>query len=500
MWAAAEPWPLFDAALTRRIEARALARSPEHALMARAGLGVARLALALAPHARRIGVLAGPGNNGGDGLIAALHLARLGREVRVLHLAETQRLPADAADARRQLLQAGLSVVPDIDALADSDLLIDALLGLGATRAPAGVIAQAIEWANGQPRPTLAVDLPSGLHADSGALLGARAVRARWTLSLLTLKPGLFTAHGRDHAGQVWLDTLDQRDDETPFAWLGPAVAPPQGSFVARRHAQHKGSFGDLFVVGGAAGMQGAAWLAAGAALKAGAGRVYVSPLSPMALAPARPELMLREQLWLADATTLAGATVVCGCGGGTAIEAALPALIARAGRLVLDADALNAIARDAGLQTALVARAARGLATVLTPHPLEAARLARSTAAAVQADRLQVAASLSQRFGAVVLLKGSGSLIAAPGQLPWINASGDARLAAPGSGDVLAGWIGGLWAQGPGTGEGAWTAARAAAWLHGRAADRQRELHPGRAGLPLCAGDQIDAMVAALG
>jgi hydroxyethylthiazole kinase-like uncharacterized protein yjeF len=498
--AATEPWPLFDAAQTRRIESRLLARCAPHALMARAGLGVARLALALAPHAQRIGVMAGPGNNGGDGLIAALHLTRRGRQVQVLHLADAQRLPADAADARRQLQDAGVPVVHDIDALDDAELLIDALLGLGASRAPAGAIANAIEWTADRTVPILAVDLPSGLNPDNGSLLGASAIRAHSTLSLLTLKPGLFTAQGRDHAGAVWFDALDQADGEAPAAWLGSASAPPHNGFEPRRHAQHKGSFGDLFVVGGAAGMQGAAWLAAGAALKAGAGRVYLSPLAPTTPAPARPELMLREQVWLAEAGALDAATVVCGCGGGSAVETVLKSLLDHAGRLLLDADALNAVARDASLQAALAARTGRGQATVLTPHPLEAARLAGCTVAAVQADRLRLATTLSRRFGAVVLLKGSGSVIAAPGQAPWINASGNAALATPGSGDVLAGWIGGLWAQRAGSLESAWTAARAAAWLHGHAADLHRSRHVRSGSLPLCASDLIDAMAAALG
>ncbi len=245
--------------------------------------------------------------------------------------------------------------------------------------------------------------------------------------------------------------------------------------------------------------MQGATWLAARAPLTAGARRDYHSPLDPPPMPPIQPELMQRGQVWLTKDATLQRATVVCGCGGGAEVQAVLPPLIDRAGRLVLDADALNAVARDAGLQSRLEARGARGLSTVLTPHPLEAARLAGSSAAAVQADRLGVADRLAHRFGAVVLLKGSGTVITAPRRPPWINASGNATLAAPGSGDVLAGWIGGLWGQLPDTAEGAWFAARAAAWLHGHAADLQAAARPAGDRLPLRASDLIDAMAAAM-
>ena len=498
--AGADACPLHDAEHTRRLEAAALAAAEPHALMARAGHATARLALALVPHARRIVVLAGPGNNGGDGLIAALHLRRAGVAVQVVHRADRQRLPADAADAWRQAEAAGLPIGTDLRALAGADLLIDGLLGLGARRAPDAPIAQAIEAANACGAPVLAIDLPSGLSADHGRLLGAQALQARWTLSLLTLKPGLFTAEGRDHAGEVWFDDLGVAGDD-PVAWLGAWGHPPAPGLQPRRHAQHKGSFGDVFVVGGAPGMGGAAGLAARAALTAGAGRVYLSPLDDGNGLPPWPELMQRPRAWQAEPPALQRATVVCGCGGGAAVAAVLPPLLDHAGRLVLDADALNAIAHDAGLQARLAARGAAGAITVLTPHPLEAARLLGCGTGQVQADRLGRARQLAETTGAIVLLKGSGSVIAAPGRLPWINASGNARLATPGSGDVLAGWIGGLWAGQPQDDAGAaWFATRAAAWLHGHAADRAQAIRPGAAHLPLRAGDLIDAMAAAVG
>ena len=200
---------------------------------------------------------------------------------------------------------------------------------------------------------------------------------------------------------------------------------------------------------------------------------------------------MTRAQWWHEAPTVLAATTVVCGCGGGADVRQALPPLLSHAARLVLDADALNALANDAALQALLRQRSARGLATVLTPHPLEAARLLACTTADVQSDRLAAAKALSVRLGATVLLKGSGTVIAAPTGVPWVNSSGNAALATAGSGDVLAGWVAGLWAQQPLALAGA--IAAAAAWQHGRAADRFADRLPGR---PLRAADLIEAMV----
>lgn len=479
------PRPLHDVAASRSAETAALALAPPFTLMQRAGDAVARLALALAPHARRFTVLAGPGNNGGDGLVAATRLHRAGRPVQVVLFADAARLPADAAMALRDARATGVPIADTWDGEA-GDLAIDALLGLGTNRAPDGRIAEAIARLNGTRVPVLAVDLPSGLHADTGQPLGATAVRAGTTLALLTLKPGLFTAQGRDFAGAVWFDTLEV-SAAGATAWLGGPPAPAR-----RAHGSHKGSYGDVAVVGGAAGMTGAAWLAATAALAAGAGRVYCSLLDPQAplLLPGQPALMARARWWTAAPALLNASTVACGCGGGDAVREALPPLLAHGGRLVLDADALNAVASDTGLQTSLQSRAARGRETVLTPHPLEAARLLDITAVAVQADRLRAVAQLAERFGAVVVLKGSGSVIAAPGQLPTINPSGNALLATAGTGDVLAGWLAGLWAQGG----SAHAAALAAVWQHGHAADLAAAADRGR---PLLAGELITALQA---
>jgi hydroxyethylthiazole kinase-like uncharacterized protein yjeF len=224
--------------------------------------------------------------------------------------------------------------------------------------------------------------------------------------------------------------------------------------------------------------MAGAALLAASAALGAGAGRVFVATLDA-SIAPLdllQPELMFRRP----ESLDLSAMTVVCGCGGGSAIGTLLPRVLATAQALVLDADALNAIASDGTLQDLLVARGHSGRGTVLTPHPLEAARLLGVTTAAVQADRLAAAAQLAARFGCVVVLKGSGTVVAADHEVPVINTSGNARLATAGTGDVLAGMVGAALAAGQG---GTMAAACEAVWRHGDRADRWPASSPLTAG-----------------
>ncbi len=504
-----DPVALFDSATTRAIEHDALAAQPAHALMERAGLALARLALAMTPHAQCVWVAAGPGNNGGDGLVAARWLHAAGKSVFVTWLGDPAHLPADAAHAHRQARLAGFELhrVPPPES-ARPDLAIDALLGLGQARAPEGDIAAAVMALNRYHlcgTRVLAADLPTGLCGDTGRALGGPVVQADATLALLTAKPGLFTAQGRDAAGEVWLDELGALVD-TRRATARLAGRPQALAALAPRlgaaHASHKGRFGDLLVVGGASGMRGAAALAGLAGLRAGAGRVYLCPLGDdtdgaMTMTSGHLELMTRDWPQVRSAGLGDSATVVCGCGGGDAVRGPLPELISRAVRLVLDADALNAVAADAGLAEQLAARGRRGMPTVLTPHPLEAARLLACDTGTLQADRCGAARQLANRFGAVVVLKGSGSVIAAPGSLPVINPTGNARLASAGTGDVLAGWIGGCWAT-HGEAEAADARSKAAtvavgsAWLHGWAAQQA----PYGAGLPLTASALIGAMV----
>lgn len=489
---------LFDTAATRRIEQTAAAALPAHTLMQRAGLAVARLAQALAPHARTVWIACGPGNNGGDGLEAASHLQRSGREVVVTWLGHPDSASADTLASWRRAQDAGVQWADTApERLTATDLCIDALLGIGVntqatspSRAPDARLRGCLEALQRSPAPVLAVDLPSGLDADTGQFangftpgLAADVPMSRpsphptlqsppsprHTLSLLTLKPGLFTAAGRDAAGEVWFDGLEVDTSEaSPSGWLsGPAFAAP------RAHASHKGSYGDVAVIGGEGlahrgmGMSGAALLAASAALHSGAGRVLVALLDGdhLQLDTQQPELMFRRF----KALELEQLTVVCGCGGGQAVGQVLIDVITCAARLVLDADALNIIAADKSLQALLVARNKRGQPTVLTPHPLEAARLLGQTTTDIQTHRIAAAEQLAAQFQCVAILKGSGTVIAQPGQAHFINPTGNARLATAGTGDVLAGMVGARLAAGA----SALRAACDAVYAHGLAADQ---------------------------
>lgn len=490
--------PLHGVAATRSLEQQAAAGLAPHTLMQRAGLASARLGLALAPHAQHIWVACGPGNNGGDGLEAAMHLHQWGKNVTVTWLG-AQNQAKVPADALASLMRAHAAGVPFAKTPPPGfDFAIDALLGIGAAPRPphgagqADLLGQWLALLRATAQPVLALDIPSGLDAGTGTDLapesiatGARPERARsrFTLTFLTLKPGLFTAAGRDLAGQVWWDDLGvaPAPAASPDAWLLGQNRAVSRSRAQAAHASHKGSFGDVAIVGGQSGsdgathMSGAALLAGRAALHAGAGRVFVALLGQAALTvdPQQPELMFRSPAAL-DLKTQA---VVCGCGGGESVAGVLPRILSAAPAAVLDADALNAIASDTQLRTQLQARRGRAYRTVLTPHPLEAARLLGSSAATVQADRLAAAQQLAEAFGCVVVLKGSGTVIAAPGEIPAINPTGNARLATAGTGDVLAGMVGALLAGG----YTALDAACSAVFQHGQLADDWPASHPGQ-------------------
>lgn len=511
---------------TRQIEHLTAVALPPHTLMARAGLAVAQLSRAVQPHVRCIWVACGPGNNGGDGLVAATHLHQwtvsTGTGVRVIathdsaNPAFSKTLPPDAQQALSAAREAGLAI--QLEAPAQFDLAIDALLGIGASGPILKDMAHMLSLLRSTPSPVICVDLPSGLDVESGVLQplpdhqpgeGRHLAGPRYTLSLLTLKPGLFTNEGRDAAGEVWYDDLlaVHDPDTSPMARLY-AEAPGTVAPTGRPHASHKGSFGDVLVLGGqdiainGEGMTGAAILAATAALHAGAGRVFVSlmgerPAAEIRYEPLAPELMFRTTQRMLESDLPERATVVCGCGGGAAVAGILPAVLTRSPRLVLDADALNAIARDPVLQALLTQRSQHAWTTVLTPHPLEAARLLAISTETVMHDRLSAAQRLATRFGAICVLKGSGTIVAEAKETPWINASGNGRLATAGTGDVLAGMIGAALAASVSHKNGAsGRRVASAVFQHGKLADNWENTdrqHEGPSGQPtLTAGGLV--------
>jgi ADP-dependent NAD(P)H-hydrate dehydratase / NAD(P)H-hydrate epimerase len=477
---------LYSTTEIRAVEQAAMASLPSGTLMRRAGQAAAKAALELIPapqeHAAVL-VIAGPGNNGGDALEAAYRLAQLGMQVSVLLYADPDK---QSPDSQQALARAKSGAVHFADPSRMSDigstrwaLVIDGLFGIGLARPIAGTQRVLIEIVNALACPILALDTPSGLDADTGAIVGndGIAVRASHTITFIANKPGLHTGHGRDYSGTVQVANLaiEEKHFSLPHAWLNH-VALFGHALRRRPHDTHKGSFGDVAIIGGARGMGGASILAARAAAMCGAGRVYTGFVDQ---APAydsvQPELMCRP----AQDLDFSAATLVVGPGLGisrTAHDLLAQALNAPS-PLVLDADALNLIAAEPGLKQKLTQRKA---GTLLTPHPLEAARLLAMSGAEIQADRLAAARELARRFDATIVLKGSGTVVARPDGDVVVNPTGNPALATAGTGDVLSGICGALLAQHwP-----VWEAALASVWLHGSAADILVEQGVGPVGL----------------
>lgn len=483
--------PLLRVAELRDLESRYAAAQPP--LMARAGHAAAAVAMQmLGKHRSPVLVFAGPGNNGGDAFVLARVLREQGIDVRVVFRGEAEKLPADARQAFAQWRTTDAKVYTDVPA-GDYGLVVDGLFGIGLMRPIAGDYAALIERINGFAGPVLALDIPSGLDANTGCVVGGEAgycVRATHTVSFIAGKPGLYTLDGPDHCGEVMIETLGLPDTNTveyPGALL--TIDDFRSHLTPRPRNTHKGSFGSLAVIGGAHGMTGAALLAGRAALHLGAGRVFVGLLAPMAVDPVQPELMLRSAT---DAMSQATAAII-GPGLGVADDALemMRRIVQRRIQtsadfsLLFDADALNLLA----LHPVLAARVAkRSAPTLLTPHPAEAARLLATTIERVQADRIAAALELARRFNAHIALKGCGTVIAHPDGRWRINTTGNAGLATGGTGDVLSGMTGALLAQ-------HWPADKAlscAVHLHGAAADRLAQ--EGQGPIGLSAGELIPA------
>ena len=478
---------LYRSAGLRRIEA-AHAREP---LMQRAGAAAAAWAAELAIQRERpILVLAGPGNNGGDAFEAARLLRERFFATCVVFAGNPERLPADAAGAWRRFTEAGGTTVDRIPDDGHWSLIIDGLFGIGLARAPAGQYAEWIGLANDAAArdgcPLLALDGPSGLDADTGAAFFP-CIQATHTITFIAAKPGLLTAEGPDHSGEIRVARLGlEPTSEVATDGCRVDLADFSPYLRPRRLNSHKGSFGSAGILGGAPSMVGAAFLAGRAALKLGAGRVYLGLLdpNPPACDLQQPELMLRRPSTLLQADLTA---LVCGPGLGGSLEAItlLDAAIASELPLVLDADALNLVTGEGNLQVAL---ASRGNPAILTPHPAEAARLLECSTPEVQADRIAAAQEIAERYHCHVALKGCGTVLAAVDGRFWVNSTGNPGMATAGMGDVLSGLIVALLAQG-------WPAVSAllaGVHLHGAAADRL--VASGTGPIGLTAGEVIDA------
>jgi ADP-dependent NAD(P)H-hydrate dehydratase / NAD(P)H-hydrate epimerase len=458
---------VYSAAQVRDLDRRAIGvfGIEGYELMCRAGAAALDALCALWPGARTITVLCGPGNNGGDGYVVARLARSRGLGANVVPLGDPRALTGDAGRAYQDYTAEGGRCGPWSPALLEADVIVDALFGTGLARPVSDEAAAMIEGINAAGRPILAVDVPSGLHADTGAVLGL-AVHAEITVTFIGRKQGLYVGEGLDHAGRVILDDLG-----VPAACFDGSI--PVGRLIGedtvlralprRARTSHKGNHGHVLVIGGGPGMPGAARLAGEAALRAGAGLVTLAVhVDNAMIAATRPELMCVGVESPAELAALLGrATVVAagpGLGQGTWADALVNAAIDGGLPLVVDADALNWLA----------AHPRSCDHWVLTPHPGEAARLLGSTAAAVQADRLAAARELQRRYGGVAVLKGAGTIVYPPGGPALVCDRGNPGMAVGGMGDVLTGLIAGVAAQ---CGDLA-LAAQAGVFVHAQAGD----------------------------
>jgi ADP-dependent NAD(P)H-hydrate dehydratase / NAD(P)H-hydrate epimerase len=487
---------------------------PGVVLMESAGRSVVDVLATLVDVPRtRFVVYAGRGNNGGDGFVVARHLANRGAAVDVILVAPAARVTGDAHTHLSACKKSGVDILDGStpEALrtaaargSEADVVIDALFGTGLTREVTDLPAEAIGHVNAHQGLTVAIDVPSGLDADRGVPLGA-CVRADHTVTFAFAKRGLVTAPGFTFSGTLHVVDIGiperlARARGVTAELLGPSVL--QRVAAPRDPLGHKGTHGHLLVVAGSEGKTGAALLCGGAALRAGAGLVTVaSPDSVRSAIDGRvPELMTagygdeRKPDWDALEAHLPGKRAVAvgpGMPTGAAMRGVLAELcrsaLARGLGLVLDADALNHLAAEQTLLDPGSEEAARWR-LVLTPHPGEAARLLGKDTREVQSDRVASAQALAARYGAVVVLKGARTIIAAPDGRLAVNPTGNPGLGTGGTGDVLTGILGALLAQGL----GGFEAACAAAYWHGAAGDRVAEEH-GETGL--MAGDVVEAL-----
>jgi hydroxyethylthiazole kinase-like uncharacterized protein yjeF len=478
---------LYTAAQVRDLDQAAIRTLgiPGYTLMQRAADAAFRALRARWPHARHIVVLCGGGNNGGDGYIVARLAREAGFNVEVMALTVPSG-QGDAARARADWLAAGGTILPASADLPAADVYVDALFGTGLARAVDGAAYRLIERLNASGRPLLALDVPSGLAADTGNVLGI-AVHATATITFVAHKRGLFTGAAADHCGELILDTLGLPETLytlcTADARLLDALEMSRW-LPSRSRGAHKGDFGHVLAIGGERGMGGAIRLAGEAALRVGAGLASVATRAEhvSALNAARPELMAHS---VADAAALdpllQRANVIAlgpGLGQSDWSRALWHAALAAGKPTILDADALNLLANE---PLSLPAN------SVLTPHPGEAARLLGCDTAEIARDRFAAVRALAKRHAAVVVLKGAGSLIARPdGEValcPW----GNPGMASGGMGDVLTGVVAGLLAQGLDP----WRAACLGVGLHAQAGDVAAQA--GEAGL--LASDLFDPL-----
>lgn len=433
----------------QNLEMRAANQLGADTLMKRAGAAAAELIMKRLEDAgveqRRVTLLVGPGNNGGDALACACELREKGAVVNVVLPGGRRPTSALALAQLERWTQAGGTTYDDPYMTEKADCVVDGLFGTGLAKPITGDYLDAVLWFNERQALKVSLDIPSGLNPVTGHWTGSYpGCSADVTITFLCVKSGLYMCEGADAAGEIVLNELDVSVPLSPLSVIGtdefPRVLRP------RVKNSHKGDYGSVAVIGGTDGMIGASILAARAALISGAGRVTLKCRAEHAphVDMVYPEIMFATKpVNLEDFDA-----IVLGCGLGTSAEAKARVIEALNCQkpLILDADALNIIAADIKLQDMVLARRAP---TVLTPHPGEAARLLRRDTAGVTADRVAACRELAVQTGAIVVLKGAGTVISMRSSRTWINPTGSPMLATGGSGDVLAGMIGAMFAQG---------------------------------------------------
>ncbi len=461
------PTRLYTAAAVAQLERAAFEQFhiSGYTLMRRAGQAVLDCLLDAFPAARKIIVYCGAGNNAGDGYVVARLAHKHGLQVIVASLIDVTQIKGDARLALQHWLEVGSVIAADQVNAKDADVIIDAILGTGLTRALDDAWCNVVEHINAANTPVIAVDLPSGLHADTGVIQGA-AIRADATVCFIGLKRGLFTAQARDCCGELVFDDLGMIDDVcTQVSAAAMLLDHDNCALPVRSHASHKGSYGHVLVVGGNYSMSGAVMLAATAALRLGAGKVSVVTRTQHAASVVTycPELMVHAsdtgELDPQLLHTIDCIAIGPGLGRDGWAQRLLKQCLAAGIALVLDADALHLIAAW---------RYVLPITSVITPHPGEAAQLLQTTTVAIQQDRFSAVSALQQRYGAITVLKGSGTLIA-DAQHCYVCAAGNPAMASAGMGDVLTGMIAALRVQGLSPVD----AANIAVFQHAQAADR---------------------------
>ena len=461
--------PIYLTAQIRQIERAVVENNPRIQLMERAGEAAAEIARGLlSENATHVLILAGPGNNGGDAYVVARHLKRWFYHVDVVALAEPKHTDGEAAAAFAMWRDAGGEIHNALPAGQRYDLIIDGLFGIGLTREISGAYRKLIEQVIALNVPVLALDIPSGLDSDTGMVRGV-ALPANDTVTFIALKPGLLTRDGPDYCGNIRIADLGLTTEEYVGADGRLLLEDTVKHLIQpRKKNSHKGLYGDVAIIGGADGMVGAALLAARAALKLGAGRVFAGIVAKNmpSVDLQHPEIMLREADDILTLANIRALIVGPGLGKSVAAKRLLIRAIDTDWPLIIDADALTWIAAEPDLQLALHNREAT---TIITPHPAEAARLLGTLTGNVQNDRLAAARELVNQLHSHVVLKGVGSICITREGKWHINTSGNPGLASGGMGDALAGMIAALMAQGL----SAEHAMLYGVYLHGAAADR---------------------------